>query len=258
MYFYFFGKTKLKRPSLNSLITLLKRLQNGHVERPPLRLVCDRRVLLPSQVMASSATPRGKGGGRGRGGRGRGRGRGRGGPQGGGRGGGEGGGGEVRRAGGLSPRHLHVLSAQGEEHISVRLHRGQDGNWATGPAHPPGQSQGARQQGGGGGTAEDEEGRAIGWSDEVEREAEAAAAILDLEEPPGLLVRDQDLDDGEEELDDAVNVGEEVAAEVVEDQRAGEGEVAVEVEHGGGHLAPGSIENVQIMSTGGPVFGSFF
>ena len=109
MYFYFFGKTKLKRPSLNSLITLLKRLQNGHVERPPLRLVCDRRVLLPSQVMASSATPRGKGGGRGRGGRGRGRGRGRGGPQGEGRGGV--GGGEVRRAGGLieyGPSHHRV------------------------------------------------------------------------------------------------------------------------------------------------------
>ena len=127
----------------------------------------------------------------------------------------------MRRAGGLSPCHLHVLAAGGEEHISVRLHRGQGG----GPAPPPGQE--AHQHGGGGSV--NVEGRGLGWSDEVEREA-----ILNLEEPPGLLARDQDGDKEEEGLDDdPVNVGEEVEAEAVEDHRAGEGEAAVEVENGG-------------------------
>ena len=181
--------------------------------------------------MAAGASSRGKGVGKGRGWRGRGRGRG---------GGERGGGGEVRRAGGLSPRHLHVLSAGGEQHISVRLHRGEGGDWAHGPAPPPGPLQGVHHQGGGGGVAEDVDGRAAGWSDEVEREAEAAAAILDLEEPPGLLPREQDQDDDDEEgLNDAVNVGEE--EEAGEEQRVGEGEAEVGNDGGGEeHLAAGA------------------
>ena len=67
----------------------------------------------------------------------------------------------------------------------------------------------------------DVEGRVLIWSDEVEREAEAAAAMLDLEEPPGLLQRGQD-DEEEEGVDDAVNVGEDVEQQVGGREETGE------------------------------------